>query len=86
MARARGHAGKAEPVQQLANAALVQGDAEPARNPRLDVHAAPAHDAVHLDIGSRPHPVCDLRLLFGRKPGQCAAAMPVAQACNAVRV
>ncbi len=73
MVRAREHAGKPKPMQpgqskdfaRLADAALVQGNAPLARDPSLDIYTAPTYDAVHLDIWSRPHPVCDLGLLLG---------------------
>ncbi len=86
VAEGRGYAREAEPMQQLAHAALVQGDAPLTRNPRLDVHAAPAHNAVHLDIWPHPYPVRDLRLLLARKPARRSATMPVTQTRKADRI
>ena len=69
-------------MQQLAHAALVQSDAPLTRDPRLDVRTAPAHDTVHLDVGTTPYPARDLSLLLGRQPGLGSATVPVGQACR----
>lgn len=47
-------------------AALVQGDAPLTRDPRLDVHAALAHNAVRRDVGPGARQTRNLRLVLGQ--------------------
>ncbi len=81
--RAHRDVGKAQPP---AHAALVQGDPEQLRGPRLDVRAAPAHALVRFQVRLFPHPARNLRLLLGRQARRSAAAVPVGKARHAVGI
>ena len=50
MLRAHRQAAEAKRVEQFAHRALVQADPELARDPLLQVNAAPAHGAVALKV------------------------------------
>jgi len=86
MAQARGDVGEAQAVQQLAHAALVQGDAEQLGDPRLDVRAPPPDNLVCLQIRPFAYPARDLALLLGRQPPRHPAAVPVGKAGHPVGV
>ncbi len=58
-------------------AAHVQGDAPLTRDPRLDVHAPPAHNAVRRDVGPGAYQTRNLRLLLGQSTPPIRLPRPV---------
>lgn len=58
----------AEPGEQLADAALVQIDAEQLFDLLLQIDPSPAHHAVRLRIGSRFEEPGERLSLFGAQP------------------
>jgi hypothetical protein len=66
MARADRDASETEPPQLLANAALVQAHRKCHRNLVAEINAPPADHAVLLTVGTRAHPLGNLRQLFVR--------------------
>lgn len=62
------HVAEAEPVQHLADRALVQRNAEPRRDHVAKIDTAPAHDTVIGDIGTALHDLSKLGLLLRRQP------------------
>ena len=69
MARTRADVGKAECLEQLANRALVIMHAEALLDHALEIHPAPAHDAVDGPIRTCLDKLSQLLLLGGGKPG-----------------
>ena len=57
---------EAKPMQQLADAALMQVHAKYPGNLPAQVAATPAYDAIRLKLRSSANPVGDIVLLHGR--------------------
>jgi hypothetical protein len=70
MLRAHGEAPERQLVQQLANRALVQGDAKAPLDPLLEVNAPPTHHPVAFQIGTFVNPDRHLGLLRRRQARQ----------------
>ncbi len=68
---------KAEPLQKLADASLMQMHAEPACNPVAQIDTAIARDPIAGEVGAIIHPRRDLRLLRLRQPCRTAAAWAI---------
>ena len=79
MPRAGADVRKAQPEQQLADRPLVVVNAEATADQRLQVEAAPAHDAVGLGLRTRLDQRRELGLLSGGQPRRGTRRLPVDQ-------
>jgi hypothetical protein len=87
MAGAGDQAAEAQPIQQGADAALVQGDVELGLDLADEIHPAPAVHAVLDRVGTTAHPVGDLAFLFrGEAALGAEDAVAVGQAGQALIV
>jgi hypothetical protein len=78
---------EAKPMQQLADAALMQMHAKRLGDLPAEIAAAPAHHAVCPSVRSRADPARDVTLLRRRQLARCAPAVrAVEQAANAISV
>lgn len=66
MLRARADVAEAELAQELADCALMVGDAVPLGDEALQVSAPPAHHPMHRPIGASLYELSQLGLLLGR--------------------
>jgi len=74
MLRTHRQAAERQRVQQLADRALVQGDAKAVLDPVLEIDAPPAHHTVALQISAFVNPDRHLGLLLYRQARQRAVA------------
>jgi hypothetical protein len=87
MARTHRDAPEPQTPQQLADAALMQVNAERGSNLLLQVDPSPADNAVHFQVRTGPHPCGDLLLVLGAELGlRSPGVRPIAQSSHTVRV
>ena len=79
MPRALADVREAQPAQQLANRPFMIVDAEAAPDQRLQIDAAPAHDAVRLKVRSRVNEARKLGLLLPGQPRRGPRCLAVDQ-------
>ena len=72
MLRTRADVAEAPLAQELADRALVIGDAEPLRDEPLQINAPPAHHPMHRAVGAGLDNLSQLGLLLGRQAGRVA--------------
>jgi hypothetical protein len=77
---------EAQSPEQLADAALVIGDAEPLFDDPLEVDAPPAHRAVDRRVRAGSHYPGKLRLLRRRQPPRISPAAVILQSGGTKRV
>ena len=86
MARAGADVREAEPLEKLADRALVIGDAEALEDDALQVDPTPAHHAVHGPVRARFDELRDLSSLLLREARLGTFGPAVHKAVGAVRV
>ena len=77
---------EAEPLEELADRALVVGDPEALQDHALQVDPAPAHDPVHGPVRPGLDEFCDLGPLLGREARLGSLRPAVQETVGAVRV
>jgi hypothetical protein len=84
--RAGADVGEAEPLEELADRALVIGDREALQDDALEIDAPPTHDAVHGPVRTGLDELCELSSLLLREPRLATFGPVVEKAIGAVFV